>query len=59
MSLAHNAEIVIQILPYLNSLSELPAPLKRYELQIRFAVDEVKWDKRLLMFVVATLQHAL
>jgi hypothetical protein len=59
MSLAHNAEIVIQMLPYLNSLSELPAPLKRYELQIRFAVDGVKWDKRLLMFVVATLQYAL
>jgi hypothetical protein len=59
MSLAHNAEIFTQILPYLNSLSELPAPLKRYQLQIRFAVDEVKWDKRLLMFAVATLQHAL
>ncbi len=58
MSLAHNTEIVVQILPYLNSLSELPAPLRRYEPQIRFAVDELKWDNRLLMFVAATLQHA-
>jgi len=58
MSLAHNTEIVVQILPYLNSLSELPAPLKRYEPQIRFAIDELKWDNRLLLMVAATLQHA-
>jgi hypothetical protein len=58
MSLAYNKEIVIQILPYLNLLSELLAPLKRYEPQIRFAVDELKWDNRLLMFVAVTLQHA-
>jgi hypothetical protein len=58
ISLAHNTEIVVQILPYLNALSELPAPLKRYEPQIRFAVDALKWDNRVLMVVVATLQHA-
>lgn len=58
ISLAYNTEIVVQILPYLTSLSELPAPLKRYEPQLRFAVDELKWDNRTLMFVVATLQHA-
>jgi hypothetical protein len=58
MSLAHNTEIVLQILPYVNSFSELPAPSKRYEPQVRFAVNELKWDNRVFMVVAATLQHA-
>ncbi len=58
MSLAYNTKIVVQMLPHLTSLSELHAPLKRYEPQLRFAVDALKWDNRVLMFVAATLQHA-
>ena len=37
MSLAYNTEIVVQMLPCLTSLSELPESLKRYEPQLRFA----------------------
>jgi len=58
MSLAYNTEIVVQILPYLTSLSELPEPLKRYEPQLRFAFDVLKLDNRVLMVLAATLQHA-
>ncbi len=57
ISLAYNTEIIVQILPYLNSLSELPAPLKRYEPQLRFALDAVKLDNTMLMALTATLHH--
>jgi hypothetical protein len=58
MSLAYNAEIVVQMLPCLTSLSELPESLKRYEPQLRFALDALKLDNRMLMALAATLQHA-
>ena len=57
ISLAYNTEIIVQILPYLNSLSELPAPLKRYEPQLRFALDAVKLDNTMLVALTATLHH--
>jgi len=57
ISLAYNTEIIVQILPYLNSLSELRAPLKRYEPQLRFALDAVKLDNTMLMALTATLHH--
>jgi hypothetical protein len=58
MSLAYNTEIVVQMLPCLTSLSELPESLKRYEPQLRFALDALKLDNRMLMALAATLQHA-
>jgi hypothetical protein len=58
MSLAYNTEIVVQMLPCLTSLSELPQSLKRYEPQLRFALDALKLDNRMLMALAATLQHA-
>ena len=58
MSLACNTEIVIQMLPCLTSLSELPESLQRYEAQLRFALDALKLDNRMLMALAATLQHA-
>jgi hypothetical protein len=58
MSLAYNTEIVVQMLHCLTSLSELPESLKRYEPQLRFALDALKLDNRMLMALAATLQHA-
>ena len=58
MSLAYNTEIVVQMLPCLTSLSELPESLKRYEPQLRFALDALKLDNRMLIALAATLQHA-
>jgi hypothetical protein len=58
MCMAYNTEIIVQILPYLNSLSELPESLKRYEPQLRFALDALKLDNRMLMALAATLKHA-
>ena len=58
MSLAYNTEIVVQILPCVTSLSELPESLKRYEPQLRFALDALKLDNRMLIALAATLQHA-
>jgi len=58
MSLAYNTEIVVQMLPCLTSLSELPESLKRYEPQLRFALDALKLDNRMLMALAATLKHA-
>ena len=56
MSLAYNTEIVVQMLPCLTSLSELPESLKRYEPQLCFALDALKLDNRMLIALAATLQ---
>jgi hypothetical protein len=58
MSLAHNTEIVAQILPHLTSLSELPIPLERYESQLRAAQEALNFDNRTMAVVAAILQTA-
>ena len=58
MSLAHNTETVAQILPHLNSLSELPPSLKRYESQLRAAQEALNFDDRTIAAVAAILQSA-
>ena len=58
MSLAYNTEIVVQILPCLTSLSELPESLKHYEPQLRFTLEALKLDNRMVTGLAATLQDA-
>jgi hypothetical protein len=58
MSLAHNIETVALLLPHLSSLSGLPGPLKRYEPQIRAALEALNYDQRSLVGVAATLRDA-
>src|SRR5208283_790237 len=58
MSLAYNTEAVAQLLPHLNSLSGLPTALKRYEPQLRAALEALNYDQRSLAGVAATLQDA-
>jgi hypothetical protein len=56
MSLAHNIETVALLLPHLSSLSRRPAPLKRYEPQVRAALEALNYDQRSLVGVAATLR---
>lgn len=58
MSLAHNIETVGLLLPHLSSLSGLPTPLKRYEPQIRAALEALSYDHCSLAGVAATLRDA-
>jgi hypothetical protein len=58
MSLAHNIETVALLLPHLSSLSGLPTPLKRYESQIRAALEALNYDHCSLAGVAATLRDA-
>lgn len=58
MSLAHNIEAVALLLPHLNSLSGLPTALKRYEPQLRAALEALNYEQRSLVAVAATLLDA-
>ncbi len=58
MSLSENAAFVIEFVSYLTRLSELPDSLKRYEPQLRCAIDAVGADERMLGGVAATLTEA-
>ncbi len=58
MSLSENAALVIEFVSYLTRLSELPDSLKRYEPQLRCAIDAVGANERMLGAVAATLTKA-
>jgi hypothetical protein len=58
MSLVFDAEAVHQLLPHLTSLSGLPTALKRYEPQLRAALEALNYDQRSLLGVAATLRDA-
>ena len=58
MSLALDTEAVHQLLPHLTSLSGLPTKLKRYEPQLRAALEALSDEQRSLVGVAATLRDA-
>ena len=58
MSLAYNTEAVALLLPHLNSLSGLPTALKRYQPQLRAALQALNYEQRSLVGVAATLRDA-
>ncbi|MGH9683002.1 MAG: helix-turn-helix domain-containing protein [Candidatus Acidiferrales bacterium] len=57
-SLSNNAELVMQFVPYMMLLSELPEDIKHYEPQLRFAIDVCKNHNRILGLAGATLEYA-
>lgn len=58
LSLSNNTELVVQFLPHLTSLSELPPALTGYIPQLRFAREACGYDNRILGMVAAILEHA-
>ena len=58
MSFSENAVLVIELVPYLTRLPELPDSLKRYGPQLRCAIDAVGANERMLGAVAATLTEA-
>ena len=58
MSVAGNVELVIQLAPYLWRLSHLPTELKRYEAQVRCAIDVLGYTEGMLTTIAATLVEA-
>ena len=58
MSLSENEALLIQIVPYLTRLPQLPDSLKRYEPQLRCAINAVGADEWMLGSVAATLTEA-
>ena len=58
LSVSENMDLVIQLVPYLRRLSELPDSLKRYAPQVRCAISALGYNEWMLGSVGATLVEA-